>query len=292
MKVIKGHDRRVNDLAFSPDGKLLVSGGIDGTVRVWDAHTGDGSVLVPAKKGREIEWKRVAFCAGGAHVVCRSDSALQAWDVAGRKRVAKLLPPRAMAYGCGLVASPTRPVVVVNQWIPQPFANIIRAWDTRTWEDRVIYRTSENYAYSGLAFDGSGTRLATRVGVFDIDAGTQLVDAEFPYGSLTWSPTAPLIAGFESNVLTVINADTGRRVKRLALAQKYVQDCAFSTDGRFLVAVSNEASVRVWDTATWKEQKEFAWGIGKLKCIAFAPDGLRAACGSESGRILIWDWDF
>jgi WD40 repeat protein len=35
LATLKGHTVRVNDLAFAPDGKTLVSAGEDGTLRVW-----------------------------------------------------------------------------------------------------------------------------------------------------------------------------------------------------------------------------------------------------------------
>jgi WD40 repeat protein len=38
--VLKGHDKLINGLAFSPDGGTLVTGSNDGTVRLWDAATG------------------------------------------------------------------------------------------------------------------------------------------------------------------------------------------------------------------------------------------------------------
>jgi WD40 repeat protein len=291
MKVIKAHSRRINDLAFSPDGKLLVSGGIDGTVRITDTHTGSCEVLIPAHKTRGVHWERVAFCAGGAQVICRSGWGMGVWDVAARRRVANLIS-RVGGYSLGLAVSPTCHVAVANEWISRPYAHVIHHWDTRTWAKSVLFRTTENYNFSGLAFDSTGTRLATCVGTFDVATGARLSSKPISGTSLEWSPVAPLVAGVSySNVLTVTHAETGEQVAQLALEWKHVQDCAFSPDGRFLAVVSNEAAVRVWETATWTEQKEFAWGIGKLKCIAFAPDGLRAACGSDSGRILIWDWD-
>jgi WD40 repeat protein len=291
MQVIKAHTKRINDLAFSPDGNTLVSGGIDGTVRVHDTQIGTSSVLIPPPKSLPVYWERVAFCPDGEHVLCRSSSSLQVWNIVTRRRVAELLSGPAASYLRGVAVSSTRFLAVAPAWRPRGNKCVIRCWDTRTWEEADSVEAG-NTLFPGLAFDSTGTRLATSIGLFDVTTGERLLDASFTGYQLDWSPTAPLVAGVVyGNVITVTSAETGSEVKRLSLAKKFVQDFGFSRDGRFLAAVSNEAVVRVWNTENWKEEKEFAWGIGKLKCIAFAPDGLRAACASESGRILIWDWD-
>jgi WD40 repeat protein len=70
---------------------------------------------------------------------------------------------------------------------------------------------------------------------------------------------------------------------------KHFQGLSFTHDGRFLATVSNDTTVRIWDARTWQEHTTYTWQIGRLLNIAFAPDGLRAAAGSDQGQIVIWD---
>ncbi|KAJ7660607.1 WD40-repeat-containing domain protein [Mycena rosella] len=43
-KPLEGHTNYVQSIAFSPNGKLIVSGSNDNTVRIWDASTGIASI--------------------------------------------------------------------------------------------------------------------------------------------------------------------------------------------------------------------------------------------------------
>ena len=48
LLTMRGHDRWVSAVAFSPDGKLIISGSGDDTLKIWDAHTGKEKLTLRA----------------------------------------------------------------------------------------------------------------------------------------------------------------------------------------------------------------------------------------------------
>jgi len=292
MQIFSGHTKRVNDIAFSPDSAFLVSSANDGTVRVWDTRSGEGNILIQSPGRAEP----VAFTPDGQHVLLRPGNlVLEVWNVADKRRVRTLIGGTNASYGGGLAVSVKSGLVVANEWVTEPFANVLYLWDATTWQEKwkekILYQTHDNYNFAGLAFDSSGSRLVTTVGVFDLRSGTHRLKVRFPGDAREWSTANVIASAGYGPTVHIQDADTGMSVTTLLPGPKHVQDFAFSSDGCHLAVVSNEETVRIWDTRTWEERPTLAWGVGKLKCIAFSPDGTRVACGSHNGTILVWDWD-
>ncbi|MFP6618289.1 MAG: hypothetical protein VB877_03005, partial [Pirellulaceae bacterium] len=79
VQTLPGHTGYVSSVAFSPDGKQIVSGSADSTLIIWDAESGQ---KVRTLNGHNNTVLSVAFSPDGKQIVSGSlDKTLRLWPI-------------------------------------------------------------------------------------------------------------------------------------------------------------------------------------------------------------------
>jgi WD40 repeat protein len=309
-----GRKKRVHAVTFSPSGRDLAAVGGDNVLRVWDSFTGDLRHSVPVEEtssGYALTYlaeDRLVF--GGV--------GLRVWDLAADTWT--LIDP-SNPLAIKLAQSPDgRHLAEVEKTesIEWP-RDGLRLYDTVSWAKLPAPADRIN-STEGVAFSQDGRLLATghlvRVGEQEKSLGawghytTHEYDyvvrlREMPSGRtvhtipgwqqgvrfLAFSPDGSTLVGTAGPRLRAWDLTGDRELALHKRGPKHFQGLAFAADGRHLLTVSNDETVRVWDARSWGELTTIHWTIGALINLAVSPDGLRAAAGSDAGKVVVWDLD-
>jgi len=137
-----GHNTAIMSIAFSPDGSILASGGMDNTLRFWDTATGK-------QRGEDIKHQghvySISFASDGFSMVTGSDE-LRLWDASEAKELRRFevpgLRPPQIAYSFSVALSPDgRTVASGGESIATGDGYKLRLWEAATgkprWETKV-----------------------------------------------------------------------------------------------------------------------------------------------------------
>jgi WD40 repeat protein len=295
MRILQGHKCAVLALTFSPDGRWLASRDKEGGLRLWEPAEGyRDRCLCPSRPDYRWGNERLAFSGDGRTLASRGCEGLQLWDSeAGLLRATLRQAERGLFPDLALAGDR----LVANRGWSLDEGDVLRQWDVSSAQEGPPLRVLQGHeTLLCLAFEPSGKRLACGNGlILDAQSGSEKLRLPFSAGSLlAWSAGRALLASRDANranCVHVFDPDSGKKVATVSLPSKHVQDLAFTPDGRLLLTVSNEQTAKLWDTETWQERDTLAWGVGKLKSVAVAPDGMCAAAGGERGKIVVWDLD-
>ncbi|KAK5131028.1 hypothetical protein LTR08_001378 [Meristemomyces frigidus] len=293
VKKLKGHTKSVQGVAFSPDGRLVVSGSGDKTIRFWDVATGaEVKRLQSDSLGSGVYG--VAFSPDGRLVASGSFDGVvrlwDIWDVASGPEVKRLVGHTDLVRGVAF--SPDGLLVASGS-----DDGTIRLWDIATGAEVERFQGHTRWV-RGVAFSPDGRLVASvsddqtiPIRFWDVASRAEvkrlkgLANTE----GLAFSPDSRLVGAGLCKIVQLWDAATGAEVMRLVGHTSWVHEVAFSPDGRLVVSGSEDKTIRLWDAVTGKEIKRLEGCKGEVWGVAFSPDGRLVASASDDKTVRLWD---
>ena len=279
-------------VCFSPDGRLLLAGSATGTLSAWDVATGR------EKRGLAGGRKWLGLSGNGRWLVCQAqEGGVEVWELPRGVRRRRL---------AGVdVRSRAGQVVVSNDghWLAHPSDKDVRVWDLVLGREQARW-VAGTEDVDAVAFSPDGQRLVTaargdrhsRVRVWDTTTGILALALRCPGEGVTrvrFSPDghhlaaacAPLF-GKESPVY-LWEAFAGPAPVTLH-ASDWLQDVAFTPDGRRLIAAGLSSRLACWDLEHVESIPQRT-PVRPVQRLALSPDGRRLALAQEGGWLEVLD---
>ncbi|WP_448519193.1 OmpA family protein [Rhodoflexus sp.] len=310
-RTLQGHEGQVQNIRFSPNGKMLASGGSDGQIIIWDVATGR---ILRKMKGHAKTVYEVTFNKDGKLLASAGEEGTACvWEVATGKNIGcfqnKPFPTFSGIFKQDLVSvsfvvfSPNSRYIYFsgdNGYIMK--ADLKMAISGQVQPAEVIHSTNEPSGrwYStvtGGTVSQDEKYLVVTVGnlvkFIDLNNGimaryfrydgnylNDVVNGPFPNSIATWS--------YDGKV-TLWNATNGRILNSYQVTDpENYSGASFSRDGKLMATSAYGSSVRIWDLSNGKLIATLGGHRQIVRMSRFSPTDELIASGSYDGTIKLW----
>jgi WD40 repeat protein len=296
---LEGHQLWVLCVATSGDGTIIVSGGYDGTLKVWGkdkrvcnftvtkAHggqavtvidiRGDGTVLVSG--GGDGSTKVWGLVHGQAPTEQRTLTGHTDWV-----HCVKISPDGTKIASCSRDRT-------------------VRIWSVQTGEELQTLRGHEGWVRcvawspdSRLVASGGDDKT---VRVWDVVGGTQATQPlrghSWVVRGVAWGSrnASLLVSSGEDRTIIVwhLEGESATVMRTLRVHTGIVRSVSLSPDDRFIISGSDNMTVCVWEVATGQQVRVLEGHTRAVNSVACSRDGKCIVSGSDDSTVRMWEVD-
>jgi WD40 repeat protein len=299
VRVLRGHTNRVWTMIFSPDSKMLASGSLDKTVKVWEIEFGR-SLDTYQFTGQASP---TGFSPDGKVIATNSS------DLLSKKRSSKFWDVNTgQEAHLGRTPADLNSIAFTQDWryVARyvPDKEQIEIWDFEKGTLLHTLNPGESPFLSLAKFSRDGSLFATpgdknTAKVYDVRTGKEILSvqgepaaAELGIVNVFFNPDGTLLTIVDAlKNLKLCDIKTGRVVKTQAVdlgGINVVEYVALSPDGRWLATETSSGRALLTDLAEGNTWTLFGHGRG-VNGVAISPDGRWLATSSWTGEIRLWE---
>ena len=283
-----GHADSILACAVTPDGRRLVSGSHDRTLKLWDLDSGN---CLHTFEGH-ADW--VLACAvtpDGRRLVSGSDDrTLKLWDLDSGNCLHTFEGHADWVRACAVTPDGRRLVSGSRD-------STLKLWDLDSGNCLYTFE-GHTTGVRACAITPDGRRLVSgssdhTLKVWDLDSGNCLRTLEGHEDQVLACAVTPdgrrLVSGSDDHTLKVWDLESGNCLRTFREHRSAVPVCAVTPDGRRLVSGSDDRTLKLWDLDSGNCLHTFEGHADWVRTCAVTPDGRRLVSGSRDSTLKVWD---
>jgi eukaryotic-like serine/threonine-protein kinase len=290
VDMLPGHAGGLATAAVSSDGRWAVTGGVDGTARVW--LLGEGGNAVAVLRGHEKGIWGIGFSPDATMVATGgADKTVRLWESATGRPLATLRGHTGTVYSVEFTPD-GRSIISGSR------DKTVRLWDVESRQTTRTFLGHEGSVYS-VAITGDGARMATAsfdktVRLWNLATGDEdgrLEGHEQRVFCVAFSRDATRLATASlDGTARLWDAASGGQLATLAHPVR-VNAVAFSPDGQLVATAAGDAILRIWNTADGREVRGLRGHEDWIWAVASLPEGNRFLTASADATARVFDID-
>lgn len=275
-------------LAFSPDGKLLATGGLDDgakesySLRLWDLDKQEEArrcdLPRTAKGGTEPPTGFAFSTKGDKLVAAVAETDTYIFDVATGKQLQRL----SHHWAHRVAYSPAQDRVVS---LGGP---TLRLWDAKTGQECFREFTGHQAGVQAVAISPDGSRVASageNIRLWDLKTSKQLREIPGPTIALAFAPDGKSLAAAGGRSIRLLDVVSGKEINKFA-GRRLVRAVAYSPSGKLLASGDEQGVISLWEVEAGKEIKQVdLQSLVESLSLAFSPDGKWLACAGAWNQL-------
>lgn len=284
------HQGAVRTVRVHPGGRLLLSGGGDRMVRVWDLQTGEPQRVLQGHAGGV---ESIALSADGGRAASGGeDGTVRVWDLASGTALLVLTghagPVAAVAF------TPD-----AKRVLSAGADKTLRVWSLDTGRELRVLKLNELPARLDVSPDGRLALVADKEGGLSLwlhDEGKLVVRHwlfECPVNGLAvpLNGDRVILSGADGTV-KVLDLPSGPCLPWSDRIAGGINDACVSPDGRFAFSGGGDKVGRTWDAGSRTNTGSFECHGGAVTAVCLSPEGRYAVLADEAGLLSVWELDW